>query len=83
MIAEGKSEAVHSMRRSFQMAMEQRFRSVVEKGTGRRVVAYMSQIHTDPDLAVELFVLEPPREDVVAEHEVDFGGESEEMRRTN
>lgn len=83
LIAEGKSDAVHSMRRSFQMAMEERFRSVVEKGTGRRVVAYMSQIHTDPDLAVELFVLEPAREDVVAEHEVDFGGESEEMRRTN
>lgn len=83
LIAEGKSEAVHSMRRSFQMAMEQRFRSVVEEGTGRKVVAYMSQIHTDPDLAVELFVLEPAREDVVAEHEVDFSGKSEEMRRTN
>jgi hypothetical protein len=23
------------------------------------VIAYMSQIHADPDLAVELFVLEP------------------------
>jgi uncharacterized protein YbcI len=83
LIAEGKSEAVHSMRRSFQMAMEQRFRSVVEEGTGRKVVAYMSQIHTGPDLAVELFVLEPATEDVVAEHEASFGGESEEMRLTN
>ena len=83
LIAEGKSDAVHSMRRSFQMAMEERFRSVVEKGTGRKVVAYMSQIHTDPDLAVELFVLDPAREDVVAEHEIDLEGESEETRRTN
>jgi uncharacterized protein YbcI len=82
LIAEGKSDAVHNMRRSFQMAMEERFRSVVENGTGRRVVAYMSQIHTDPDMAVELFVLEPASEDVVAEHEVDLG-ESEEMGRTN
>ena len=48
-----------SMRRSFQLAMEDRFRAVVEKATGRRVIAYMSQIHTDPDMAVELFVLEP------------------------
>lgn len=83
LIAEGKSEAVHSMRRSFQLAMEERFRSVVEKGTGRKVVAYMSQIHTDPDLAVELFVLEPAREDVVATHEIDLDGESEERRGTN
>ena len=83
LIAEGKSDAVHSMRRSFQMAMEERFRSVVEKGTGRKVVAYMSQIHTDPDLAVELFVLEPATEDVVAEHELDFGVQSGESRTTN
>ena len=48
-----------SMRRSFQLAMEDRFRAVVEKATGRRVIAYMSQIHTGPDMAVELFVLEP------------------------
>ena len=39
--------------------MEDRFRAVVEEATGRRVIAYMSEIHTDPDLAVELFVLEP------------------------
>jgi uncharacterized protein YbcI len=32
---------------------------VVEKATGRKVIAYMSQIHEDPDLAVEIFVLEP------------------------
>ena len=63
LIADGKSDAVHHMRRSFQMAMEERFRAVVERATGRKVVAYMSQIHTDPDMAVELFVLEPPTED--------------------
>jgi len=58
LIAEGKSRAVHEVRRSFQSAMEGRFREVVEKATGRKVVAYLSQIHTDPDLAVELFVLD-------------------------
>jgi uncharacterized protein YbcI len=58
LIAEGKSRAVHEVRRSFQSAMEERFREVVEKATGRKVVAYLSQIHTDPDLAVELFVLD-------------------------
>jgi uncharacterized protein YbcI len=59
LIAEGRPETVHEMRRSFQRAMEDRFRAVVEEATGRRVIAYMSEIHTDPDLAVELFVLEP------------------------
>jgi hypothetical protein len=32
---------------------------VVEEATGRKVIAYMSQIHQNPDLAVEIFVLEP------------------------
>jgi uncharacterized protein YbcI len=76
LIDEGKSEAVHSMRRSFQMAMEERFRAVVERATGRNVIAYMSQIHTDPDMAVELFVLEPVKDDVVAEHQATFEDES-------
>jgi hypothetical protein len=53
------------MRRSFQQAMEEEFRQVVEEATGRKVIAYMSSIHVDPDLAVELFVLEPLDE---AEH---------------
>jgi len=59
LIGEGKADAVHGMRRSFQSAMEGRFRDVVEGATSRRVIAYMSQIHSDPDLAMELFVLAP------------------------
>jgi hypothetical protein len=51
------------MRRSFQQAMEAEFRHVVEEATGRKVIAYMSSIHVDPDLAVELFVLEPLEEE--------------------
>lgn len=58
----GDSESVHLMRRSFQQAMEQDFRKVVEGATGRTVIAYMSTLHTDPDLAVELFVMEPLEE---------------------
>ena len=55
----GEVESVYQMRRSFQQAMESEFRQVVEDATGRKVIAYMSSIHIDPDLAVELFVLEP------------------------
>jgi uncharacterized protein YbcI len=72
LIDEGKADAVHEMRRSFQAAMEGRFRAVVEGATGRSVIAYMSQIHSDPDMAVELFVLEPATDGVIAEHKVDL-----------
>jgi uncharacterized protein YbcI len=59
LIDEGNPEPVYEMRRSFQGVMEDEFRSIVESATGRDVIAYMSQIHKDPDLAVEIFVLEP------------------------
>jgi uncharacterized protein YbcI len=59
LIDEHDVEAVLQVRRSFQRAMEHHFTEVVENALGRKVIAYMSQIHADPDLAVELFVLEP------------------------
>jgi uncharacterized protein YbcI len=64
----GNSQAVHDIRRSFQSAMEKPFKGVVERATDRKVIAYMSQIHTSPDLAVELFVLEPGEKPVIAKH---------------
>jgi uncharacterized protein YbcI len=63
----GEVESVYQMRRSFQQAMEDEFRRIVEEATGRTVIAYMSSIHVDPDLAVELFVLEPVEEPTPAE----------------
>jgi hypothetical protein len=48
--------------------MEKPFKDVVESSTGRKVLAYMSQIHTSPDLAVELFVLEPQEAPVTGAH---------------
>jgi uncharacterized protein YbcI len=59
LLARGESEAVEAFRRSFQTTMEEQFTEVVEDATGRQVVAYMSQIHVDPDVAVELFMLSP------------------------
>jgi uncharacterized protein YbcI len=59
LIEQGNHEPVYQMRRTFQAVMEGEFRAIVENALGRRVDAYMSQIHKDPDLAVEIFVLEP------------------------
>jgi uncharacterized protein YbcI len=71
LIDEHDVEAVLRVRRSFQRAMEHQFTEVVENALGRKVIAYMSQIHADPDLAVELFVLEPDpdAEDVVGKYD--------------
>jgi uncharacterized protein YbcI len=53
-----QGESVYDMRRSFQQTMEEEFKRVVQGFTGRKVIAYMSAIHLDPALAVEVFVLE-------------------------
>ena len=59
LIDQGDSHAVHDIRRSFHKAMEGQFREIIESATGRSVIAYMSQVHEEPELALELFVLEP------------------------
>jgi uncharacterized protein YbcI len=56
---DGKVEQVLSMRRAFQDTMQAELTAVVEDLTGRKVMAFMSHNHVDPDLAAELFVLEP------------------------
>jgi uncharacterized protein YbcI len=75
LIDEGNIDAVYQIRRSFQQAMEVQFTTVVEAAMGRKVIAYMSQVHQDPDLAVEIFVLEPSEERPVGMHEQDLSGE--------
>jgi uncharacterized protein YbcI len=59
LIETGRQQAVHDIRHSFQAAMKEKFTDVVQDALGRKVVAYMSTVHTDPDISAELFVLEP------------------------
>ena len=40
--------------------MEADFREAVERLTGRKVFAFISGNHVDPDIAVELFILDSP-----------------------
>jgi hypothetical protein len=44
---------------AFQDTMQADAITAVQELTGRRVVAFMSNNHIDPDLAVEVFILEP------------------------
>jgi uncharacterized protein YbcI len=55
----GDAHWVLDMRRRFQEAMRQDLVGIVETETGRKVIAFMSDNHIEPDLGVELFVLEP------------------------
>jgi hypothetical protein len=43
----------------WQRTMETSISHEIEQLTGRRVIGCMSDNHIDPDLAVEVFVLEP------------------------
>ena len=63
LIDAGRTETVRETRNTFQDAMGPKFREAVEEATGRTVVAFMSQVHFDPDMAAEVFVLEPQEED--------------------
>jgi uncharacterized protein YbcI len=68
----GRDEVVRDLRHNFQLAMQEQFTAVVEDRLDRRVVAYLSQVHTDPDVAVELFMLEPTEQSAIAEYEHEF-----------
>jgi uncharacterized protein YbcI len=57
--SDGHADQVLSMRRAFQDTMRDELTAVVEDVTGRRVVAFMSHNHIEPDLAAELFILAP------------------------
>ena len=59
--AAGESAAVLDLRRRWQRVMESDVRREIEELTGRKVTGFMSDNHIDPDLAVEVFVLEPLR----------------------
>src|SRR4051812_15237531 len=67
LIEVGRAAAVHDMRLSFQAAMRDQFTAVVESALGRRVRAYLSQVHTDPDVGIEVFLLEPDEQGVIHE----------------
>jgi uncharacterized protein YbcI len=58
LIDAGMQDSVRETRHAFQQAMRERFSQAVEEIMGRRVVAFMSQVHFEPDMSAELFVLE-------------------------
>jgi uncharacterized protein YbcI len=56
---DGKKDLVLHVRRQFQRTMRDDLVAAVEVNLERKVIAFMSDNHIDPDMAVEVFVLEP------------------------
>jgi uncharacterized protein YbcI len=52
-------QRLRDMRMLFQYAAETQFREAIEEIMGRKVVAFMSGIDVDADVATETFALEP------------------------
>ncbi len=55
----GHAQRIIELRHDFQEIMRDDLVGIVERHLDRKVAAFMSQNHIDPDLAVEVFVLEP------------------------
>jgi uncharacterized protein YbcI len=51
---------VIEMRQDFQRLMERQYRETIESITGRKVVAFLSQAHLEPDITMEIFFLDRP-----------------------
>ena len=67
LVGAGESEAVLDLRRRWQRVMRDSCSKKIEGLMGRKVVGFMSDNHIDPDIAVEVFILEPLGADPAAE----------------
>ncbi|HEX6461636.1 MAG TPA: Na-translocating system protein MpsC family protein [Thermoleophilaceae bacterium] len=59
LVKAGYGEDVLLTRRRFQEVMRPEATSMIEQLTGRTVIGFMSDNHANPDLGVEVFILEP------------------------
>jgi hypothetical protein len=53
---------VVDMRHEFQHLVTDRFTETIEQLTDRKVLAFLSQAHVDPDITIEIFFVDAPLE---------------------
>ena len=51
---------VVELREDFQRMMATRYKHTIEELTGRKVVAFLSQAHVEPDITLEIFFIDRP-----------------------
>lgn len=71
MVEGGEPDKVLTMRRDFQRMMGERYKGTVEELTNRKVVAFLSQTHIDPDITMEIFFVDRPLEGFGAAEVID------------
>lgn len=69
----GDGEKVVEMRENFQDMMAKSYRGLIEELTGRKVVAFLSQAHVEPDITIEMFFIDRPLEGFGAVEVLDPG----------
>jgi len=62
MMDSGDPDRIVEMRHEFQHMMTRRFTDTIEELTGRKVLAFLSQAHVEPDLTLEIFFVDGPLE---------------------
>ncbi|MEA2493795.1 MAG: hypothetical protein QOJ29_1706 [Thermoleophilaceae bacterium] len=60
MMDDDGADRVVAMRHEFQRIIAGRYTQVIEEITGRKVLAFLSQTHVDPDITMEMFVIDEP-----------------------
>lgn len=60
LVAAGRQESARRFRDALQQTIRDDLVSEVEGLTGRKVVAFMSATHFDPDVSAQVFVLDEP-----------------------
>jgi uncharacterized protein YbcI len=60
MMEGGEPDRVLDLRRDFQRMMKERYTAMIEALTGRKVLAFLSQAHVQPDLTIEMFLMDGP-----------------------
>jgi uncharacterized protein YbcI len=54
----GEPNSVIAMREEFQRVMASRYTSMIEELTDRKVLAFLSQAHVEPDITMEIFFVD-------------------------
>ena len=62
MMNSGEPDRVVAMRHDFQRMIADHYTQTIEALTGRKVLAFLSQAHVDPDITTEMFLVDGPLE---------------------
>jgi uncharacterized protein YbcI len=82
LIERGEAGEVQEIRRRFQRVMEDEFRAVIEQATGTQVRAFISDVHLEAHVSVEIFLIGDRKENMAA-FEVEMDRDETSERRRN